>query len=115
MSSDCIFCKIVAGQIPSTKVYEDDDVLAFLDIGPIVRGHTLVIPKAHYDRITQTPLTALHQVCSPEVGGALAVLVARAATAAGTRRATSRRGFAVIRSIEPDIGAAGDLARREYG
>ncbi len=44
---NCIFCKIAAGTIPCHKIYEDDDVLAFLDIGPIVRGHTLVIPKRH--------------------------------------------------------------------
>ena len=41
---NCVFCKISAGQIPSFKVYEDDVVFAFLDIGPIVKGHTLVIP-----------------------------------------------------------------------
>lgn len=45
--SDCIFCKIVSGQIPCYKVYEDDYVLAFLDIANDVYGHTLVIPKAH--------------------------------------------------------------------
>ena len=44
---DCIFCKIVAGEIPSHKVYEDDNSLAFLDISPSSRGHTLVIPKQH--------------------------------------------------------------------
>ena len=43
----CIFCEIVAGTAPATPVYEDDDVLAFLDIRPITRGHTLVIPKSH--------------------------------------------------------------------
>ena len=45
MSSECIFCKIVAGRLPACRVYEDADCLAFLDIGPIVHGHTLVIPK----------------------------------------------------------------------
>ena len=45
--SDCIFCKIVAGEIPSVKVYEDDAVLAFLDITQVTEGHTLVIPKKH--------------------------------------------------------------------
>lgn len=55
MGSDCIFCRIVAGELPAHKVYEDDRVLAFLDIGPIVKGHTLVIPKEHYERITDTP------------------------------------------------------------
>ena len=45
---DCIFCKIVKGEIPCYKVYEDDDFIAFLDIKPINEGHTLVIPKKHY-------------------------------------------------------------------
>lgn len=53
--SDCIFCKIVAGEIPCTKVYEDEDTLVFMDIGPIIRGHALVIPKQHHDPITETP------------------------------------------------------------
>ena len=44
---NCIFCKIIAGQIPSYKVYEDEVVLAFLSIGPVNEGHTLVIPKNH--------------------------------------------------------------------
>ena len=47
MSHDCLFCKIVAGQIPSTKVYEDEHVLAFHDIHPIAPVHILVIPKKH--------------------------------------------------------------------
>lgn len=45
--SDCLFCKIVAGDIPSTKVYEDDSVLAFRDIAPQAPTHILVVPKAH--------------------------------------------------------------------
>jgi len=45
---DCVFCKIAAGEIPSYKVYEDDDFLAFLDITPRNPGHILVIPKKHY-------------------------------------------------------------------
>ena len=51
----CIFCKIAAGQIPCFKVYEDEVVLAFLDIGPLVTGHTLVIPKSHHPNIMETP------------------------------------------------------------
>ena len=47
MKNDCVFCAIAAGEIPSFKVYEDDDVLAYLDINPFTRGHTLVIPKGH--------------------------------------------------------------------
>jgi histidine triad (HIT) family protein len=47
MMSDCIFCKIVNGEIPSAKVYEDEHVYAFLDISQVTKGHTLVIPKKH--------------------------------------------------------------------
>lgn len=48
---DCIFCKILEGEIPSYKVYEDDDVLAFLDITQGTKGHTLVIPKTHVKNV----------------------------------------------------------------
>lgn len=54
--SDCIFCKIVTGAIPAHKIYETDSLLAFLDINPTNPGHTLVIPKTHYDQYTETPL-----------------------------------------------------------
>lgn len=47
MADDCIFCKIVAGEIPSQKIFEDDEVFAFMDINPWTRGHALVIPKRH--------------------------------------------------------------------
>ncbi len=59
MNQDCVFCKIVAGAMPSVKIYEDDDVLSFMDIGPIIKGHALVIPKKHYDPLTETPLEVL--------------------------------------------------------
>lgn len=49
--SDCLFCKIAAGQIPSTKVYEDDKILAFRDIAPQAPVHVLVIPKVHLDSV----------------------------------------------------------------
>jgi histidine triad (HIT) family protein len=62
MSSDCIFCRIVAGELPCAKVYEDEDSLAFMDIGPVVKGHTLVVPKKHFDPITATPPAVLQQV-----------------------------------------------------
>lgn len=45
---DCIFCKIIKGEIPCYKVYEDDDVIAFLDINPVSLGHVLVMPKEHF-------------------------------------------------------------------
>ena len=44
---NCIFCKIINGEIPSYKIYEDDEILAFLDINPVNPGHTLIIPKEH--------------------------------------------------------------------
>ena len=53
--SDCIFCKIVAGEIPCCKVFEDEQTLVFMDIGPVIKGHMLVIPKNHYDPILDTP------------------------------------------------------------
>ena len=52
---DCIFCKIIAGEIPSARVYEDDQVLAFLDIRPLQPGHTLVIPKDHHAQVADMP------------------------------------------------------------
>jgi histidine triad (HIT) family protein len=55
MSEDCIFCQIVAGDIPSRTVYEDTTVKAFLDANPLAPGHTLVIPKEHHERIEDLP------------------------------------------------------------
>ena len=52
---NCLFCKIVRGEIPAEKIYEDADTLAFLDIKPINKGHTLVIPKAHYQDTLEVP------------------------------------------------------------
>jgi histidine triad (HIT) family protein len=61
---NCIFCKIIAGELPCTKVYEDERVLAFLDIGPLVKGHTLVIPKTHYNPLTAVPPELLAHMIS---------------------------------------------------
>lgn len=52
---NCIFCKIAIGEIPANKVYEDDTVIAFLDISPKAPGHTLLIPKAHYPWFQDLP------------------------------------------------------------
>ena len=60
---DCIFCKIIKGEIPSFKVYEDDMVFAFGDINPISEGHTLLIPKIHAQDLWEIPgedLAAVH-------------------------------------------------------
>ncbi len=50
---DCIFCKIAGGEIPCSKVFEDDETLAFMDIAPLNKGHLLVIPKNHFDNILE--------------------------------------------------------------
>jgi histidine triad (HIT) family protein len=52
---NCIFCKIVKNEIPSSRVYEDEQVVAFLDIAPVNIGHLLVIPKKHFKDIHETP------------------------------------------------------------
>ncbi|MBP6976081.1 HIT family protein [Candidatus Dojkabacteria bacterium] len=52
---DCIFCKIVKGDIPCYKIYEDKKVIAFLDIKPLSKGHTLLLPKQHFENILDIP------------------------------------------------------------
>ncbi|WP_439027820.1 HIT family protein [Haloarchaeobius sp. DT45] len=66
---DCIFCQIVAGDIPSRTVYEDEHAFAFLDVNPLAPGHTLVIPKAHHETLGDLPadegaavFSALHEL-----------------------------------------------------
>ena len=64
MKNDCVFCAIAAGEIPSFKIYEDDIVLAYLDINPFSKGHTLVIPKAHSAGLLDTGDDVLSAVVS---------------------------------------------------
>ena len=59
---DCIFCKIVAGEIPSMKIYEDEQTLAFMDVANDVDGHILVIPKKHYRNILDCETEVLNAV-----------------------------------------------------
>jgi histidine triad (HIT) family protein len=64
MKDDCLFCKIVRKEIPANIVYENEYVLAFLDINPVSNGHTLVIPKEHFENFSETKepyLTAVNQ------------------------------------------------------
>jgi histidine triad (HIT) family protein len=84
---NCLFCKIVAGQLPACTVHEDADTLAFMDIGPIVHGHTLVIPKVHVDPLTSTP---------PEILQKLIVVVQKIAQA--QMKAFRADGINVIQS-----------------
>lgn len=59
---DCVFCEIAKGSIPANTVYEDNDVIAFLDIHPVTMGHTLVIPKKHYLDTFDIPVEILSQI-----------------------------------------------------
>ena len=74
--SDCIFCKIVAGEIPCTRVFEDAAGLAFMDIGPISPGHTLLIPKKHYGAISEMPPDEVAALFRPVAALASAVQAA---------------------------------------
>jgi len=59
---NCIFCKIIKGEIPSYTLYEDDIVKVFLDVNPNSEGHTLIIPKEHYTDIEDIPLEVLNHI-----------------------------------------------------
>lgn len=93
----CIFCKIVAGEIPCHRLYEDEHVLAFLDIGPLSRGHSLVIPKAHYETIDQMP---------PELAAACMAVVPRLSRAIVA--ATGARAWNVLQNNGKIAGQAVD-------
>jgi len=67
---DCIFCKIVAGSIPSSRIYEDDKAIAFMDISPLNRGHVLVAPKEHSENIFEI---------NPDLYGHLMTVICRIA------------------------------------
>ncbi len=82
---DCIFCKIAAGVIPCTKIYEDENVLAFLDIGPVSDGHTLVITKEH--------CTKVHN-CSPPLLSAVTAVLPKIAAAVSA--VTQADGYNVL-------------------
>lgn len=60
----CLFCKIASGQIPCNKIYEGQDVIAFLDINPASKGHTLVVTKEHFQDFTKTPRDVIGHVYS---------------------------------------------------
>jgi histidine triad (HIT) family protein len=89
MKSDpgCIFCKIVAGEVPCAKLLEDDHALAFLDIGPLAEGHALLIPKQHFRTLDEMP---------PDV--AAAVLRHLPALARAVRHATGCEGLNVLQN-----------------
>jgi histidine triad (HIT) family protein len=82
---DCIFCKIVSGEIPSVKVYEDDRVFAFMDINPINEGHLLIIPKAH--------AATIHEIAEADF---LAVMSATHKLAAAVKKALNPDGINLL-------------------
>ena len=67
---NCVFCKIIAGELPADTIYEDDLVLAFLDIAPLNHGHTLIVPKEHHNSLTTVPAACLARmmVLAPRIG-----------------------------------------------
>jgi histidine triad (HIT) family protein len=80
----CIFCRIVAGEAPCHRVYEDDTVLAFMDIAPVGDGHLLVVPKRHYENLLEADETSM-----------LAVMAASRRLAHALRRALAPDGIGV--------------------
>lgn len=60
----CVFCKIINGEIPSYKIYEDDNAIAILDISQATLGHTLILPKKHYENILEIPTETLASLAS---------------------------------------------------
>ncbi len=71
--SDCIFCKIVQRQIPASTIFDDDSVIAFLDVSPLASGHLLVIPKVHANQLIDLPETVASDIgrVLPQLGRAL--------------------------------------------
>lgn len=91
--TDCLFCKISRGEIPSAKVYEDDEMIAFLDIKPVNPGHLLLVPKAHYTSLLETPTDLLARLMSMVP-----------ALAKATLQATQAEGFNVLINTGPVSG-----------
>jgi histidine triad (HIT) family protein len=96
---NCIFCKIVAGQIPSAKVLETDEALAFLDIAPLAVGHVLLIPKRH--------VATLDEMNASQAGSVLRHLPA---LARAVREATGCAGYNVLQNNGPIAHQAVDHA-----
>lgn len=78
-TTDCIFCKIIEGSIPSSKVYEDEDFFAFKDIHPAAPTHILLVPKKHFK--------SLNELDDSELAGKLLLTVAKVARAVGVEKA----------------------------
>ncbi len=90
---DCLFCKIIAGEIPSTKVYEDETVLAFRDIAPQAPTHILVIPKCHIGSVAE--LTAENSAVVAHIFEVIPQIAAREGL---------ENGYRVVSNCGPDAG-----------
>lgn len=82
---DCIFCLLANGDIPTAKVYEDDDLTVILDAGPATKGHALVLPKDHYKNITEVP---------QELAGKLVAIASKVGNA--QMKALGAAGFNIV-------------------
>ena len=92
---NCLFCKIIAGQIPCLRVFQDDAVLAFLDVGPLAEGHLLLVPKEHYLRLEEMPPEAVVAITRhlPFLGRAV-------------MKATGSTAYNVLENNGPEAGQA---------
>ncbi len=91
--NDCIFCKIIKKQIPADFIYENDKIVAFLDIHPSNKGHTLVVPKEHHADLLETPDNVLAEIMSKTKQIAPAVI-----------KAVNAQGFNTIFNTKPAAG-----------
>jgi len=121
---DCIFCKIVAGDIPALRVHEDDAAIAFVDINPLAPGHTLLIPRKHYRDITSISADELAVVTAVLPKLAKAVLNATGAaglnllqnTGAASGQAVFHLHFHLIPRVEGDsIGYRWNAGKYQAG
>ncbi len=93
---DCIFCEIIAGNIPAAKVYEDEHVFAFMDIAPANPGHTLVIPKQHYRNIFDMPTEVGCRIMQATIPIANAIRIALNADGLNLFQSNEAAGFQTV-------------------
>ena len=90
---NCLFCKIAAGEVPCKKLYEDANSIAFLDIYPTSKGHSLVVPKSHYATLLDIPEMELKEI-----------MAAVQQVSAAVMRATKAEGFNIIQNNRQAAG-----------
>lgn len=95
MSSDCVFCKIAAGQIPAKKLYEDEQAVAFADINPAAPVHALVIPKQHIGSLAEVGSSEREKTLVGHLHGIASQLA---------RQQNLAKGYRIVINIGPDGG-----------